>query len=179
MIESDLFVQIFGGAKYADAASVVAILAIGNLFYTGTGPTGYVLSMTGRPGVNFANSIVAVALYAGLGAVVVPDHGAVGMAVVDAIVTALVNSARVVEAWILVGVQPFGKSFVKPVVATVTGAVALLLWQAIGDDAVWVHIAGIVVAAGVYLATLVLLGMDDEEKYVWARIRARAFRGRS
>ncbi|MDQ4027113.1 MAG: polysaccharide biosynthesis C-terminal domain-containing protein, partial [Actinomycetota bacterium] len=177
IIEPDFFVRFFGNAAL-EAASVAAILAVGNLFYSGTGPTGYVLSMTGRPGVNFANSISAVVLYVVLGSMVVPEHGAVGMAVVDSVVTALVNAARVLEAKILVGVQPFGKSFLKPVAATVIAAAVLLLWQLVPGDTVVLEIVGIVVAGVVYLVVLRALGLDPEERYVWDRIRARAARTR-
>ena len=83
------------------------------------------------------NSAVGVALYVAGGFWVVPDHGAVGMAAVDAVVTAVINSARVVEAKLLVGVQPFGKSFAKPVIATAVGTATVLLWKLVpGDNAV-------------------------------------------
>ncbi|MGH2754814.1 MAG: oligosaccharide flippase family protein [Actinomycetota bacterium] len=176
IIEPDVFVDLFAGREGTGAASVVAILAVGNFFYTGTGPTGYVISMTGRPGVNFINSLVSVLLYIGLGIAIVPDHGVVGMAVVDAIVTALVNSARVIEAKILVGVQPFGRTFYKPVVATIVGAAALLLWRWVPGDSIPVEITGIVVAAAIYIWTLARLGIDPEERHVIERIKKRAVR---
>jgi O-antigen/teichoic acid export membrane protein len=177
IIEPDFFVRFFGNAA-VEAASVAAILAVGNLFYSGTGPTGYVLSMTGRPGVNFANSVSAVVLYVVLGFMVVPEHGAVGMAVVDAVVTAVVNAARVLEAKVLVGVQPFGRSFLKPVAATLVAAGVLLLWQLVPGDTIALEIVGIVVAGAVYLVVLKAFGLDPEERYVWDRIRARAARSR-
>ncbi|MCA1705820.1 MAG: polysaccharide biosynthesis C-terminal domain-containing protein, partial [Actinobacteria bacterium] len=139
---------------------------------------GYVLSMTGRPGVNFANSIAGVALYIALGVVIVPKHGALGMAYVDAIVTALINMVRVLEAKILVGVQPFGRSFFKPVVATVIGALVLLLWRLIPGDGYLVEASGVTFAAITYIAVLARLGLDDEERYVWDKIRQRALRTR-
>jgi O-antigen/teichoic acid export membrane protein len=176
ILEGDLFVRLFAGPERAPAAAVVAVLAVGNLFYTGTGPTGYVISMTGRPGVNFANSVCAVALYAGLGASVVPDHGALGMAAVDAGVTALVNSARVVEAWILVGVQPFGRTFLKPVTATVVAAAVVLAWRLVPGEGTFVQLAGLAVAGGVYVVVLRRLGMDPEERAVLQRIRRRVLR---
>jgi O-antigen/teichoic acid export membrane protein len=176
MIEPDLFAELFGGKNAVDAASAVAILAAGNIFYTCTGPTGYVLSMTGRPGINFINSLVGVVLYIGLGVLVVPDHGLVGMAVVDSVVTAIVNSARVIEAKLLVGVQPFGRSFLKPVAATAAGAAVLLLWRLIAPDQIVVEITGVVAAGAVYLAVLSALGIDAEERYVWDRIKERARR---
>lgn len=178
MIVPDVFLELFF-PKASGAAAAVAILAAGNLFYTGTGPTGYVLSMTGRPGVNLVNSAAGVALYLGLGAWLVPRHGVVGMAAVDAIVTALVNTARVIEAKVLVGVQPFGRSFAKPVVATLVGAAFLLAWRALPWDVVWVDASGVLVAAVVYLATLKRLGIDAEEQAVLDGIKRRAKKTRA
>ncbi len=178
MIMPDVFVGLFAGPKGAGAAPIVAILAIGNLVYTGTGPTGYVISMTGRPGVNFVNSAVSVALYIALGAVVVPEYGAVGMAAVDAFVTALVNIVRVIETKILVGIHPFGRTFYKPVVATLAGAAVLLIWRLLPPTALLFDAAGIVVGAVAYALVLRALGIDEEERYVLDRIRKRAFRGK-
>lgn len=174
IIEGDVFVKLFTSSDPGNAAKVVAILALGNLFYTGTGPTGYVISMTGHPTVNFVNSVVAVGLYVWVGALVVPEQGAVGMAWVDAGVTALINTVRVVQAKILVGVQPFGRTFYKPVVGTVVGAGVLLLWKLIPGDYVWLDVAGICVGAVAYLGTLKMLGLDAEERLVIDRIRRRA-----
>jgi O-antigen/teichoic acid export membrane protein len=177
ILEPDLFVWFFGD-RATEAAPVAAVLAVGNIFYSGTGPTGYVLSMTGRPGVNFANSVAAVVAYVALGAVVVPEYGAIGMAGVDAVVTALINTVRVVEAKLLVGVQPFGRSFLKPVVATAVAAAVLLLWRLLPGDGVVLEAAGVVVGAAVYLVVLRAAGLDPEERYVWDRIRARVARRR-
>lgn len=174
ILEPDLFARIFVGPDRVDiVAPVIAILALGNLFYTGTGPTGYVISMTGRPGVNFINSIVSVALYVGLGFWIVPEHGVTGMAWIDTGVTALVNSVRVLQARWLVGVQPFGKTFFKPVGATLAGALALLLWRLLPGDSLPLEVAGVVIAAIVYLVILRAFGTDPEERHVWEQIKSR------
>jgi O-antigen/teichoic acid export membrane protein len=178
IIEPNVWARIYGGSAAAGAGSVAALLAIGNLVYTGTGPTGYVISMTGRPGVNFANSVVAVGLYFGLGAWAASEHGAVGVAVVDLGVTAAVNLVRVFEAWILVGVQPFGKSFVKPVIATIAGSAALVAAKPITGGETWPTLIAVAVAALIYLGVLRALGLDPEEQHVWNRIKARALKGR-
>ena len=173
ILEPDLFATILDPNSAAKIAPVAAILAVGNIFYTGTGPTGYVISMSGRPGVNLINSIVSVALYVGLGILVAEEHGAVGMAIVDAGVTALINSARVIQAKIFVGVQPFGRSFLKPVGATLAGAAVLLAWRLVPGDGVLLEVSGIAVAAVVYLAVLKAFGMDPEERHVWELISKR------
>ena len=179
IVMPDVFVWFFGD-KAAAAAPIAAILAVGNIFYTGTGPTGYLISMTGHPGVNFANSAVSVALYIALGVWAVPRYGLVGMAWVDTGVTALINTARVVQARVLVGVQPYGPTFFKPVLATLVGAAALLLWKVFAGDSIAVQAAGLGLGALVYLSVLRALGMDEEEREVLSRIRKRALkRGRS
>ena len=178
IIEPDPLTRIFFPKAHPGAIAVVAILAIGNIFYTGTGPTGYVISMTGHPGVNFLNSIAAVALFVGLGLVLVPDHGAIGMAIAEAIVTAVINSVRVVEAWVLVKVQPFGRSYLKPVIATIAGAVVLLPLSNASGDSTWLELGSIAVAGLVYLFVLNRLGVDPEERHVWQEIRRRALRRR-
>jgi O-antigen/teichoic acid export membrane protein len=177
-VEPDLFVTIYGGPGVLEAAPLVAIVALGNLFYSGTGPTGYVLSMTGRPGVNFANSVVAVALYALGGVLLVPDHGLVAMAWVDAGVTAVINSARVIEAKLLVGVQPFGRSTLKPVGAALGGVVMLLVYKLVPFEGMAAQLAGVVLAGLVYVLILWALGLDAEERFVWERIKSRAFKRR-
>ncbi len=174
VLEPDLFARILAEPRGASAAApVAAILAAGNFFYTGTGPTGYVISMSGHPGINLINSVVAVALYAALGLAVAEEHGAIGIAVVDAVVTALVNSVRVLQAWRIIGVQPFGRSFLKPVGATLGGAAVLLAWRLVPGDSIPLEITGIAVAADVYLVLLRAFGLDPEERYVWERITKR------
>jgi O-antigen/teichoic acid export membrane protein len=176
ILEGDVFVELFANTRAPSAAAVVAWLAVGNIAYTGTGPTGYVLSMTGRPGVNFINSVVGVVAYILLGIWVIPEHGVVGIAVVTAIVTAGVNIARVIEAKILVGVQPFGRTFYKPVVATLGGAAVLLAWRLVPGESMAIQLAGVVVGALAYLGLLKALGLDPEERHVYDRIRKRMFR---
>lgn len=176
ILEPDVFVDLFFGGKAEGAAPIIVLLAIGNVFYTGTGPTGYLISMTGHPGINFVNSAISVAMYIGLGLWIVPEHGAVGMAAVDLGVTAFINSLRVVEAKMLVGLQPFGKNFIKPVTATVVAGLVLFGSRVVTNDDTLAEIAAILVAGFVYLLMLKVLGLDEEEQLVWKRIRRRALK---
>jgi O-antigen/teichoic acid export membrane protein len=148
------------------------------VFHTCTGPAASVLSMSGRPGINFIDSLVAVAIYALLGWLVIPEHGAVGMAWVHSAVTATLNIARVIQSKLLVGVQPFGRSLLKPAVATLLGVAAVLAWKLPAPDGVAFSVAGLVIGSGVYLAVLRVFGVDAEERYVWELLKARATRVR-
>jgi len=173
LIVPDFYVRLYAGEEGTTAASVVAVLAIGNLFYTGTGPTGYVISMTGHPHINFINSALSVIAYVALGVLIVPEHGVLGMAAVDAGVTAAVNTVRVIQANRLLGVQPYGPTFYKPVVAGLAGGAVLLAFRLVGGTSIPITVAGLVVGAFVYLVALKLLGLDEEERVVLDGIRRR------
>jgi O-antigen/teichoic acid export membrane protein len=179
IVRPDIFMRILGGRAGAGAATLCAVLAAGNLFFVATGPTSYVLAMTGRAGINTLNSFSAVVLYVVLGLVVVPTHGAIGMAIVDAVVTALVNTIRVVEAKILVGVQPFGWSYAKPAAATLVSAALLLTSRFVFGPGLWIGIAALVVAGVMYLLALWLMGVGAEERYLLDRIKARIMKARA
>ena len=176
LIVPDFYVRLYAGDQTSVAVSVVAVLAIGNLFYTGTGPTGYVISMTGHPHINLINSVVSVIAYVGLGVLIVPEHGALGMAAVDAGVTAAVNTVRIFQAWRLLGIQPYGSTFFKPVVAGLAGGAVLLAFRLLLGSAILVSAAGLVAGAIVYLVVLKLLGLDEEERFVLDGIRRRISR---
>lgn len=177
ILEPDLFVKFFG-PKASGAETVVVILALGNLFYTGTGPTGFLISMSGYPMINLLNSVLGVALYTVLGLWLVPDHGIIAMAWIDSGVTAGINSLRVIQAKKMIGIHPFGRSFFKPVAASIVGGAALLLWRLVPGTGTMIDIAGLVVGGIAYLVTLKALGLDKEEEYVFAMIKKKAFKGR-
>jgi O-antigen/teichoic acid export membrane protein len=173
MVLPDFFGRLLAGHNGADAAPLIVVLAIGNIFYAGTGPSGHILNMTGRPRVTLINSIVAVILYIALGAFFVPRYGAIAMAAVDAGITALINLTVVLEGRILVGVHPFGRSFLKPLSATIAFALFLLLWRTVLGTGLAIEGAGLVIGVIIYVAILAKLGMDPEERYVFGRIKQR------
>jgi hypothetical protein len=65
------------------------------------------------------------------------------------------------------------------VVATLAGSAFLLLWSRFADERWWLEVAGIAIAAGIYIGVLRAMGLDPEERHVWERIRKRAFKRRS
>ena len=174
ILQPEFFTRLLGGADALGAAPLVPILAIGNIFFVITGPSSQLLSMTGRPGINLINSIVSVALYVGLGVLVVPRHGVVGMAMVDAFVTALINIVRVVEGRIFVGVQPFGRTFMKPVAAALAAAAIVALMRVFLGQSTIAALGGLAAGGLIYISILKLLGSDPEERHVIDVVKARA-----
>jgi O-antigen/teichoic acid export membrane protein len=173
IVMPEFFVRLLAGSGGAQAAPLVAILAAGNLFFVGSGPCSYLISMTGRAGLNFLNSLAAVLLYLALGLWLVPDFGAVGVAVVDAVVTAVINSARLVQARVLIGVKPFGRSFLKPVAASAAAAAVMVVVRALAPETIPWGAAALALAGVVYLGALRVMGIDAEERHVLDRILGR------
>jgi O-antigen/teichoic acid export membrane protein len=172
ILQPEFFARLLGGEAGVGAARLIPIMAFGNLFFVATGPSGNFLSMTGRPLLNFGNAAAAVALYIGLGVWLVPLYGALGMAIVDAIVTMLVNVARVVEIKVLVGVQPFGRSLAKPIVATLAAAGSMILYKLVFEHSFVIDVTGLVIFGLVYLAVLRTMGLDEEERSVFEAIKS-------
>jgi O-antigen/teichoic acid export membrane protein len=170
-----LFARLLAGHEGVGAAGLIPILAVGNLFYVGTGPSGYMLSMTGRPVLNLANSIAGVVLYVALGVWAAANHGAVGVAWVEAIVTVFVNIVRIIEIKLIMGVQPWGRTFLKPVVASVVAGGALWAWSAIAGNSLILGVVGVALFGAVYVGVLKLAGMDPEERHVFEQIKEKGF----
>jgi O-antigen/teichoic acid export membrane protein len=173
MIQPEFFTRLIGGRGALDAAVLVPILAAGNLVFVATGPSSHLISMTGRPGINLINSLTSLGLYVGLGVWLVPIYGVIGMAVVDAIVTILLNVARVIEGKAIVGVQPFGRTFYKPLAATLVGGGVLLVFRLVLGTSMSMALVGLVVAGIVYVGVLKGMGLDPEEKEVISAIKSR------
>ncbi|MEA2507920.1 MAG: hypothetical protein QOG21_2 [Actinomycetota bacterium] len=93
---------------------------------------------------------------------------------VDAIVTALINSVRVVQAKILVGIHPFGRSLLKPVAATIVGATVLGGSIRLFGTSTLLRLMSLAVAGIAYLALLKWMGIDPEEQHVWRGIKRKA-----
>jgi O-antigen/teichoic acid export membrane protein len=176
ILAPEIPLRLLTGGIDPNTARVIAILAVGNIFFVGSGPCSYLISMTGRAGLNLINSVTAVALYVVMGLWLVPRYGALGMAIGDALVTAGINTARLIQAKVLIGVQPFGRSFIKPVIATLALVVLLVLWRVFAPEGIASEAIGLAAGAACYLLVLRALGIDPEEREVYERIRRRLLR---
>jgi O-antigen/teichoic acid export membrane protein len=173
LILPEPFVHLLGGQAVPDASIVTAVLALGTLINVGTGPSGMLITMAGYPVVNLLNSVFATTAYVLLAWKLVPAHGVLGMAAIQTLVVGLLNIARVLEARVLVGILPFGKSFAKPVIATMALGGVLVGWRLLFDRGLMTDTAGIVLASLIYAIVLALMGIDPEDRLVYDRLKER------
>jgi O-antigen/teichoic acid export membrane protein len=120
---SDPLLRLFG-SKYAAGATALVILAAAQLLNAATGPLGQVINMSGRPNITLANN-AAVAIVNIVGCVIlIPRYGITGAACSTAVALTLVNVIKLVEVYVIFGIDPF---LAKTARALAAGAIAAAL----------------------------------------------------
>jgi O-antigen/teichoic acid export membrane protein len=106
------------------AAAALPILCAAFLLDAMTGPVAQVLTMSGRPAINFANNVGGLACNVALNLALIPRLGITGAAISWAVAIAGINTARLIEARALLGITPFAPDLWKPAVAVAGAALA-------------------------------------------------------
>lgn len=173
VILPDPFVRLLGGDTVREAALLTSIVALGTLFQVASGPCGMLVTMAGYPIINLLNGVVVTTLYVVAAWLLVPTHGVVGMAIIHGAATAASNLILVIAAKWLTDLQPFGRSFLKPVVATTLAGLVLLSWRILTERTLFFDLSGLVVAGAVYFGAIWKAGMNAEDRIVWERLLER------
>lgn len=163
------FVQLLGGSDVRGATLVTSIIALGTLVQVGTGLCGMLVTMAGYPTINLVNSIGVFALYVLAAWFFVPKHGVMGMSVIHATAATLSNIMMAIAARWLTGLQPFGRSFLKPMAASCVGGLVLLLWRVLVVRSLPLDLLGLALSGAIYCGSLWVAGMDDEDRIVYER----------
>jgi O-antigen/teichoic acid export membrane protein len=162
------------GAEFASGASVLAILAIGQLVNVGTGTVAGLLAMVGESRLTLFNSLLFLGLSLGFDFALIPIYGVVGAAVANATALAVMNVLRVVQMRRRLGFRVYDARFLKPLGAgALAGVIAYVL------PSPWTGVARLALRGGVllavYFATLLVLRVEPEDRDV-ARAALRRVR---
>jgi O-antigen/teichoic acid export membrane protein len=173
VIFAEPLLSIFGDDFTTGAASMI-ILAFGTLAYTGTGVGANILDMTDHPKVNTINSAIMVFVTIGLNVLFIPSLGIVGAAVASSISTILANVVCLIEVWAFIGIQPYNRSFFKPLLAGLIAALAAYLLKRSLDLSLLLQLLleGAMLWA-VYALILYSLKLEPEDKVVIERFFSR------
>ena len=132
-------------SEAAAALPLLAILAAARAGEAIVGPAGTVVEMIGHRALPLLNSFVALAIVAGLTALLVPSQGAWGMAIAVSSAFLAASYAAAVELWISDGLSPFGRKLVQGLGVALAGVAAMAAWSAAfggpvrfaGNMAIW------------------------------------------
>jgi O-antigen/teichoic acid export membrane protein len=165
------------GKGFTVGATALLILAAGQLVNAGTGPTGVLLTMTGKQKWEVANTISMVAFNFLLNLVLIPPMGLIGAAIATAVSIATINGLKLLQVYMLFGLRAHNLKYLKGVVAIGgAGLIGYLLrsWLSnIGCS----HFTIIPLGGTAFLITammgLWLLGLDHDDKAALAALWRR------
>ena len=102
-LSGPILTAIFG-PFYADAASVLGILGVGQVAFVLTGSCGNLLMMTGHHNVNLLTDLVAAILLFMLAPIAAATHGIMGLAIISAGIVVFRNVCLMLAARKLIGI---------------------------------------------------------------------------
>ena len=167
------------GEQYADGATALAVLAVGQLVNTAAGPLGQVINMSGRPYITMPNNAFVTLLNVGVGLVLIPRYGLVGAAVSTAGALTVGNAVKLVLIRTIFGLTPFRADTAKTLLAgaAATVAAATVAFVPAWPNALLASMVGLLALFAVYVFALRVAGLHDDEREVVAATKA-VVRGR-
>ncbi len=158
------------GAEFRAAAAAFVLLAAGHLINCLTGSANYILILSGKVKLVLLNTIVYSALLIVLNFVAITAWGIVGAAAAMLATTLVVNLARLIEVWVLFRIHPFTHASSRPIaIGALLWAGASLLLGRLPDVASWpVAVSALLV----YVATVLAIGLDPEDRQLLIRALA-------
>ena len=115
------------GEEFTNGTQALIIMAIANLIKVGTGMGGIIIDMTGYTKLKLVNSIIRLVIFITLDLLLIPKWGIVGAAVAILVGEGGINILRLLQVYVIYKILPFNKSFYKPILATVVGAIVVLV----------------------------------------------------
>ena len=169
----ELLYVVFG-AEYAGGGLPLVILAIGQLINVGTGAVGMLLIMTGRQNRWLALSAAALLTSIALHLLLIPRLGLSGAALSTSIAVSglylggLFDVRRSLKLW------PYDRRGLKLLLAAAPAVAVLLLlrWLEPGSPFLLLLLMGLA-SFGLFGGTLLLLGLDDEDREFMDLVRKR------
>lgn len=160
-------------AVFAAGATVLVLLMAGDAIRGALGfselPFVYL-----RPTANVVFGAATLLVGAAGHVLLIPRLGPEGAAFSILVTMALINGARVLANRRYFGLVMIRASFLKPVLAALPPAAALVGLEALWPDAGWVTVAaGVPVLLGGYGVTLYLLGLEPGDRRQLERLRAK------
>ena len=165
------------GKGFAAGGTVLLILAGGQLANAATGPTGVLLTMTGKQKWELANTISMVGFNFFLNLFLIPPLGKTGAAIATAVSIAAINGVKLVQVYMLYGLRAHNLKYLKGLIA-IGGAAAVgyLVRNTLGNMGYGAYT--LLALGGIaFLVTATVgfwvVGLDEEDKLAINAVRKR------
>jgi len=169
--------NIFGTA-FSQGVPVLILKNVANLTWVFVGSTGLMLMMTGHQHISLANTTVTAITNIILNYLLIPKYGIIGAAVATTISLVAINIVELTEIYYLFGFHPFRWDILKPISAGIFSS--LIILAILRFDFIKLHQNNILLLGALiilfltlYLLSLILLGLSDEDKWMVKLIQKR------
>jgi O-antigen/teichoic acid export membrane protein len=164
------------GEGFVRGASCLIVLAAGYLASNLVGSAEYVLMMTGKSIINFANSLVLLIMIVILNMFLIPEYGIIGAALSALFSFLLINMVRLIEVYLILRIHPYRIDYLKPLIA---GTISICILYLVSKHSLGftkplvLMIAGASVFLGIYVLIMCLLGIEEEEKIIINNLKGK------
>ncbi len=163
------------GTGFIVGYSCLIILSIGQLINSITGPSGFMLLMSGRSYICLFNDLFVCIFNIILNYQLIPRYGISGAAIATTLSIAMVNLLRLIEVFYILNIHPYRMSYLKPLFA---GLIAVSIIFVISKvtlvvDNIWLLFIFVSGFLGIYLSILLLFGLDKEDSYILKKVGNR------
>ena len=172
---SKQILSIFG-PSFAAHSHAMIVLCIGQMIMAGTGSTGLMLVMTGRPQFNLVNSALFCLMGISLNIYMIPRYGIIGAAWVSALSFGTIQLLQLVEVWYLLGMHPFNVDFLKPILSCLLSALLLTAISHVGLNTTNTLIIILILSPLFFISYggfLWLLKLSAEDRIILNNLRER------
>ena len=162
--------------QFDGGAAFLWLLLVGPLLACATGLSGNILVMTGHHFWNLTNSVLLIAVLAGLNVVLIPRYGMVGASIATMVAISGLALLQIAEVRLLNGVRVEPSRLWKPFAAgTLAFLAGYFAGEAFGPGASRLLLVAVktVTMVVVYAGTLLALRLDPEDAELVAKWRAR------
>jgi len=161
------------GQEFKNGAPALVILSLGWLVNSCTGSLGVMITMTGRPIINFSYAVGVFIINILLNWILIPRYGIRGAAMATAISLALGNLVSLVTVRFLLKMHPYREDFLKPLFSGLAAAGVLLVlrrWMFQGSSG-FALASEFLIFLLAYIIFLVLLRFSQEEKSTFIQLK--------
>ena len=166
------------GSSFQTGVTALVIAATAEVANAATGMCGPIIAMSGHNKLKVVNATAWMVISIGANVVMIPLWGVIGAALAILVSTTMINVLRVVEVWILMRILPWDRHLWKVLTAAaITAAVGSLVVAALPDKLGLAMLIALAVGIGLlFIATVALLGLEDDDRLVLDRIMRAARR---
>jgi len=161
------------GPKFTSGATPLIILCLGWLVNSCTGSLGVMITMTGRPILNFGSAAGVLLINILLNLILIPRYGVPGAAMATAVSLTLGNLISLVIVRFLLKMHPYRADFLKPLFSGFASTVLLLVLRGYlfrGSSSL-VMILELLIFLLAYIIFLVLMRFSEEEKSTFYQLK--------